>query len=143
MTSLDSETEDERNADDERQDDNPYSSPDTNCEPVRVTTRSYSRLIFGACIAFSLPAILLLLLAWPCSDYGYTTQHRGRVLFFMYGGHAICIAATWGIAIALTRTRSRDSVVPATCVGLGLAAIYLPTTALCWLMVAFGVISWT
>ena len=131
-----------KNADEHSRLDNPYASPETNPKPIQFAKRVHAHLTFGVVVAFSLPAVMLLLFAWPCLDYGFTAQHQGLVLFFAYGGHAILMIAFWGIAVAFTRTRSPDSLTSATSVGLGLAVVYLPTAAICWLMVVFGVVSW-
>jgi len=135
------ETDQEMNLQNQQTVPDTVSLPTTDTPPTNP--RSDTPLVLGICVVFLIPAIVLLMLAWPCLDYGFTTQHRYRVSFFVFGGHAILMVALLLAAVTITFRRTRESRTPASCVGMGLAIIYLPTVIVCWLMVALGVVSWT
>jgi hypothetical protein len=101
--------------------------------------RRWSRAV--GCI-FAIPPIASFYFALPCYDYGFTIRHLDRGRLFVYGGHAIFMAVALLLAVVLTYSFPTNSKSFARGVTLSIAVIYVLTTALCWLIVALGVVSW-
>ncbi|WP_413431608.1 hypothetical protein [Crateriforma spongiae] len=85
--------------------------------------------------AFFLVPLISCILAFPLFDYAATVDRQLLTTYFLLGGHALTLALIWYIC------KSRSGMTaPA---AIALAILYLGTVGICWLVVAFGVISWT